>query len=117
MKDIKLRKQIVDCLKYIKREVGYYPPREQDEIYVGTYMDGYRLIDIWNEYGNDETVFIYAESVESYDGFADNELTIKRHQIQDDIAYFDYLCTWIQPSEYQLQEYQTYLRLKHKFGE
>jgi hypothetical protein len=117
MKNLKLRKQIVDCLKYIKNDLGYYVRRELIESHLGHYMDGALLIDIWNEYGNDETIVIRVNPYTDYDGYAEYDLEIGQIRYQNDEEYFNSLLDQIAPTEYQLQEYQQYLRLKQKFGE
>jgi hypothetical protein len=132
MKDeqAQLRKMIADCLRYIKNlntgRFGYgWVPREDVEVHKDTIDTTYSgvslasLVDYIDpkDYGN---VFVRgrgSEGSEEYDGYSAWEVEIYSLRKQTDKEYFESLCGYILPAEYQQNQYETYLRLKKQFGE
>lgn len=119
MKNTNLRKQLAYCLKYYKKTEGYYPTREYVENFQYSLSGEITLKDIQNFCNinnidiND--IYICGYSAEDYDGYPESGVNITIYRKQTDEEYFDTVCSCILPSEYQLEQYNTYLRLKKMF--
>lgn len=124
MKDITndqktIRKQLAYCLKYYKDKEGYYIPREQVQDFQYSLPGTLALKDI--QYFclvnnlDINTIYIEGYTSEDYDGYPECGITISTYHKQTDDEYFDSVCQAILPSEYQLEQYNTYLRLKKMF--
>lgn len=119
-----LSKMIADCLRYIRNgeEFGYWVPREDVEVHEDTIDTTYSgvslasLVDYIDpkDYGN---VFVRGKSYDYYDGRDGSQVELYSYRKQTDKEYFESLCGYILPAEYQSNQYETYLRLKKLFGE
>lgn len=109
-----IRKQITDCIKYIRRKDVQYPTRENIRVERASFYSDIPVSELL-EYvsAHDlEQVFIGA------DGYEDNtRIEVYTYRKQTDIEYFDMLSSYICPTQYQIDEFQQYQRLKLKYGE
>lgn len=121
MKDAKLRRMIADCLKYLKKQDWNWLEREDIEIVEDTYYTtnyGVSIAEVID--GVDpkdyDKLFLRGKSYKDYDGFEDSsEVELYSYRKQTDQEYFDSICQYILPTEYQQGQYETYLRLKKMF--
>lgn len=120
-----LRKQIADCLRYIKNlntgRFGYgWIQRKDIEVHEDTIDTTHSGVSLETlvEYVDPKyysNVFVRGKSYEDYDGQDGSEVELYTLRKQTDQEYFDYLCSYIVPIEYQQNQYETYLRLKKLF--
>ena len=114
-----IRKQLAYCLKYYKHKEGYYIPREQVQDFQYSWSGTLALKDVQDFcLANNldiSTIYIDVYTSEDYDGYPECGITISTCRKQTDEEYFDSVCQAILPSEYQLEQYNTYLRLKRVF--
>lgn len=120
MKSTKLRKMIADCLKYLKKQDGYWIEREDIEINEHTYYttnNGVSIAEVITDVDpkDYDKLFLRGKSYEDCDGFDSSEVEIYSYRKQTDREYFDSICQYILPTEYQLGQYETYIRLKKMF--
>lgn len=122
MKDTKLRKQIADCLRYLRYgDYGYWIPREDIEVHEDIIDTTYNVVSLETlidyidpkEYKN---IFVRGSSYkDDYGDMDSSQVEIYTYRKQTDQEYFDSLCEYILPTEYQQDQYETYLRLKKVF--
>lgn len=118
--DITLRNQIKDVLKYLRKTDRYCLERQNKEVVLDNLCTNAGLVDLsslMQEYGNGDSskVFIRGYSAEDYDGYPEGFIEISTERKQTDEEYFEYLCSILLPTEYQLNQYKEYLRLKEMF--
>lgn len=118
--NITLRNQIKDVLKYLRKTDRYCLERQTEEVVLDNLCTNAGLVDLsslMQEYGNTDTskVFIRGYSAEDYDGYPEGFIEISTERKQTDREYFEYLCSIQLPTEYQLNQYKEYLRLKRMF--
>ena len=112
-----LRKQLADCLKYIRRSSKYGSRRQEVELFLGTHCTNFdtislqHLIQEYSSYGADK-VLIRGFSSEDYDGYSEGNIEVYTYRKQTDEEYFDDVCQCLSPTKYQQEQYQDYLRLK-----
>lgn len=115
-----LRKQLADCLKYIRRSSDYSHSRQEVEVFLGTYctnLDTISLEYLIQEYSSYDAdkVLIRGFSSEDYDGYPEGNIEVYTYRKQTDKEYFDDVCQYLSPTKYQQEQYQDYLRLKKQF--
>ena len=118
--NITLRNQIKDVLKYLRKTDRDYLERQTEEVVLDNLCTNASLVDLsslMQEYGNGDSskVFIRGYSTEDYDGYPEGFIEISTERKQTDGEYFEYLCRILLPTDYQLQQYKEYLRLKGIF--
>ena len=118
--EITLRNQIKDVLKYLRKTDRDYLERQTEEVVLGNLCTNAGLVNLsslMQEYGNGDSskVFIRGYSAEDYDGYPEGFIEISTERKQTDGEYFEYLCRILLPTDYQLQQYKEYLRLKGIF--
>lgn len=118
--DITLRNQIKDVLKYLRKTDRYCLERQTEEVVLDNLCTNAGLVDLSSliqEYGNGDSskVFIRGYSAEDYDGYPEGFIEISTERKQTDLEYFEYLCSILLPTDYQLQQYKEYIRLKEMF--
>ena len=118
--DITLRNQIKDVLKYLRKTDMYSVARQTEEVVLDNLCTNAGLVNLSSliqEYGNGDSskVFIRGYSAEDYDGYPEGFIEISTERKQTDGEYFEYLCRILLPTDYQLQQYKEYLRLKGIF--
>lgn len=118
--DITLRNQIKDALKYLRKTDRYSLERKTEEVVLDNLCTNAGLVDLSSliqEYGNGDPskVFIRGYSAEDYDGYPEGFIEISTERKQTDREYFEYLCSILLPTDYQLTQYKEYLRLKGIF--
>lgn len=114
-----IRKQIADTLRYVRRTHGYWVDREvySEEIdrlrAPASMSDVMQVIKTHNLSIDD----VMLEEITEYDfdDYAYSFLTISVINPQNDESYFESLCETVLPTPYQLEEYDTYKRLKFKY--
>ena len=121
MKDAKLRRMIADCLKYLKKQDWGWLEREDVEVTVVVYETTYGRVSLAEVLGgidpkDYDKLFLRGKSYRDCDGFEDSsEVELYSYRKQTDQEYFDSICQYILPTEYQQEQYETYLRLKEMF--
>jgi len=131
MKDTKLRKhltqeqsilrsQIADCLRYYKKDRGYWIEREDVEVHEDTIIttyEGASLADLieYVDPKHYKNVFVRGKSYEDYDGQDGSQVETYSLRKQTDKEYFDSICSCIIPAEYQSSQYNLYRSLKKQF--
>lgn len=126
MNNTSIRKQCADMIRYIRRNnkhqhINYNPIRNtahaQDVFRF--YINFLSLQDIVDETNRlnipFKDVFFYTEIMEDHDGYDKTYLIGYADRKMTDEEYYDYLCYLILPTEYQMNEYKTYLMLKQKY--
>lgn len=118
--DITLRNQIKDVLKYLRKTDKYCLERQSEEVVLDNLCTAFGLVNLSSlilEYGNEDTskVFIRGYSAEDYDGYPEGFIEISTERKQTDLEYFEYLCSILLPTDYQMKQYKEYLRLKEMF--
>ena len=118
--EITLRNQIKDVLKYLRKTDRDYLERQNEEVVLDNLCTNVGLVNLSSliqEYGNGDSskVFIRGYSAEDYDGYPEGFIEISTERKQTDEEYFDYLCRILLPTDYMLQQYKEYLRLKEMF--
>ena len=118
--EITLRNQIKDVLKYLRKTDRDYLERQNEEVVLDNLCTNVGLVNLSSliqEYGNGDSskVFIRGYSTEDYDGYPEGFIEISTERKQTDEEYFDYLCRILLPTDYMLQQYKEYLRLKEMF--
>ena len=114
-----LRKQIADTLRYIRRnDPDDYVRRHYVEVDVGDRCHTHNLrMDVLLESVNIplDKLFIRGWSVEDRYGAEDGYVQLYTYRPQTDEEYFEELCQYVCPTEYQQRQYQQYLSLKRIF--
>lgn len=114
-----LRKQIADCLRYVRRQYSENVRRENVESLITTVSTEYcppSLSELILFSGETDLSSVYiVGGVVSNDGYDESFVDIIKLRKQSDEEYFDCVCSWILPSDYQQSQYQEYLRLKQLF--
>lgn len=118
--DTTLRNQIKDVLKYLRKTDRDYLERQTEEVVLNNLCTNAGLVNLsslMQEYGNGDSskVFIRGYSAEDYDGYPEGFIEISTERKQTDREYFEYLCSILLPTEYQLTQYKEYIRLKEMF--
>lgn len=117
--NITLRNQIKDVLKYLRKTDRDYLERQNEEVVLDKLCTNVGLVNlsIIQEYGNGDSskVFIRGYSAEDYDGYPEGFIEISTERKQTDEEYFEYLCRILLPTDYQMNQYKEYLRLKGIF--
>ena len=115
-----LRKQIADVLRYIRRNEDFNHPRIDVEVhmeYITTECNGASLstlIDCIDPSCYDK-VFVRGGAGEDYDGYKEGYVEVYTYRKQTDEEYFESLCQYLLPTDYQGKQYKEYLRLKAMF--
>jgi len=113
-----LRKMIADCLRFFKKQDGYWIERSEVNVHrenVYLYSTGLSLQDLL-EYINPteySSTFIKVDSV--FNDTDEAHCSIYCIRKQTDQEYFESICSYILPTEHQWKQYQDYLRLKKQF--
>jgi len=119
MKDLKLRTQLADCLKYLRKVDGYWFERPYTECVISSEI-GSVTVDRLNHLcalANKalDQVFVEGWSGEDYEGYPEDGVRVSCYAPVSDEAWFEAVCASVLPTQYQQQEYDQYLRLKAKF--
>lgn len=99
---------------------GYWIKREEIEIHEGTYDTTHCSVSIAEIVDGvlpeDYTkLFARGSGYQDYDNFPCSQIELYSYRKQTDQEYFDSLCEYILPAEYQQNQYETYLWLKKVF--
>jgi len=121
-KDKQLRKMLVDCLRYIHKgsKYGYRIERETVEVGIDTCDTTSRSVCLSEiikgiDPADYENVLIQGSSYEDFDGFTGSQIELYYYRKQTDQEYFESVCSYILPTDYQVNQYNEYLRLKAQF--
>ena len=117
-----LRKMIADCLRFFKKQDGYWITRDCIEVHEDRLDTTYSGISLENliagfnpkDYKN---IFVRGDSYKDYEYGDGSQVLIYSLRKQTDQEYFDTICSYILPTEHQWKQYQEYLRLKKQFRE
>lgn len=130
-KNSELRKQITDVLRYLRKDCKGTPwiyKRGTKEVHMDSFsfkgIDPMQLID-WIRYSvnaashcgvHHDDIRCYANyEYDEEDDYETSEIVFNTVVKQSDEEYFDALCWYLLPSDYQLQQYNEYIRLKKIF--
>lgn len=114
-----LRKQIADCLRYIRKNYSTNLNREYVEEHISTVSTEYirpslsELI-LFSGETDLSSVYVVGGTI-SNDGGDESFVDIIKLRKQTDDEYYDSICSWILPSDYQQKQYNDYIRLKELF--
>jgi len=114
---VSIRQQMVDCLKWLRRNPSnYVPKRSIEEFYQTEYYDAVSLQAIIDEHStvDPSLVIISGHSVKDYDGYPEGRVTISYAQPETDSEYYDTIASCV-CDEIILNDYKKYLELKKKF--
>lgn len=119
----KLRQQLVDVLKYL-RSIGvrnYMLRRDKvidriDTINSDISVSLADLISLYSKY-NPKDIIVTGYSEKDWDDYTTNMIDISLERYRTDSEYFEQLCSIpeLRVSDYNKQQYDTYLRLKKMF--
>lgn len=118
MKNTNLRNRIADILKYLPKEERSYYNRNDVEIQLDELCtdNGVSLLELVEKYAVPiGQVFIRGYSSEDWDGYKEGGIALYTYRKQTDLEYFDYLADILCPTQYQIEQYRTYLSLKKQF--
>ena len=116
-----LRRMITDCLKYLSKPSRRYMKREDVEVYIQSYNTTYNNVSISEiiegiDPKDYTSTYIRGKSYQDNEGYEEAaEIELYYYRKQTDQEYFDSICQYILPTDYQQQQYQQYLRLKSIF--
>lgn len=118
--DITLRNQIKDVLKYLRKTDRCCLERQTEEVVLDNLCTNVGLVNLsslMQEYSNGDSskVFIRGYSAEDYDDYPEGFIEISTERKQTDREYFEYLCSILLPTDYQMKQCKEYLRLKEMF--
>ena len=114
---VSMRQQIVDCLKWLRRNPSnFVPKRSIEETYQTEYYDAVSLQAIIDEHStvNPCLVIISGHSVKAYDGYPEGRVAISYAQPETDSEYYDTIAACMVDERF-LSDYKKYLELKKKF--
>ena len=119
MKCPKLRKQIADCVRFIRRNSDWCPERGVSKEVLDTINTASLLSDIVSAVGDVpfDSIVVDSESSTDYDGYPENYIILSIIRKQTDEEWFDKIADCIAPNEYQQHQYQQYLYLKNLFDQ
>lgn len=119
MYDITLRNQIKDVLKYLRKTDKYSLERQTEEVILDnlctTGSCRISLSSLAGQYKDFPDVFVRGYQLDDSDDYPDGYIEISTERKQTDQEYFDYLCSILLPTDYQMKQYKEYLRLKRMF--
>ena len=114
---VSMRKQMVDCLKWLRRNPSnYVPTRNIEESYQTEYYEAVSLQTIFDEHStvDPSLVIISGHSVKDYDGYPEGRVTISYAHPETDSEYYDTIASCMVDVS-NLSEYKMFLELKKKF--
>jgi hypothetical protein len=112
-----MRQQMVDCLKWLRRNPSnFVPTRNIEESYQTEYYEAVSLQTIIDEHStvDPSLVIISGHSVKDYDGYPEGRVTISYTRPETDSEYYDTIALCM-CDERILSDYQKYIELKKKF--
>lgn len=118
VKDPKLRGMIADCLRYLPKGERKFYIRQSNEIEVYRWHDSVamqELIDVYNHHYPLKDAFVSNIAETDYDGYNIEFITLNAFVKQSDEEFFNVLAESLCPTQYQIDEYNQYKRLKHKY--
>jgi hypothetical protein len=119
---VSIRKQIADTIRFIRKNYSTNPVRDRVEETVEIIDTTYSHVSIadlamYTKGHSTNDIYIRGESFLDYDDIPINKVFLFRLRKQTDEEYFDTVCSYVLPSSYQIEQYETYLRLKQIYGD
>lgn len=116
-----IRKQIADTLRYLRKhhEKSSWLQRSKELREIERRYDSIPFEEL-ERYCDEiiscgvkkEDILISSECEDDCDGYPSRHVVLSVYEEQSDNSYFDTLCDYLLPSASQIDQYQTYLRLK-----
>jgi hypothetical protein len=114
---VSMRQQMVDCLKWLRRNPSnFVSKRSIEESYQTEYYDAVSLQAIADEHStvDPSLVIISGHSVKDYDGYPEGRVAISYAQPETDSEYYDTIASCM-CDEFILSDYKKFLELKKRF--